>query len=379
MLEKALPMKISIVALFAVLLTAAAGVTSARADILIGVPVPMSGPNSSMGYPTQRTIAMAVPDLNNKGGVLGQRLRILVVDDYCDADQAVAAAHKLVDAGVVLVVGHDCSGAAIPASRVYAAAGILMFTSGATNPTLTEQGLRNVFRTNGRDDEQGRIAGDYLADHWSGKRIAIVHDGQVYGKALAEETKKRLNERGITEAFFEAITPGVNDYSELVNRLKAAGIDILYFGGYGAEAGLILREARDAGSKVQLFGGDGINDPSFWQITGPAGEGALLTNSPDVHADPQVVLITKKYGLAYGDLDTNAYAAIQIWGQAAEKARSLQFEPMISTLRHERFDTILGRIGFDAKGDLTGIAPFVLYTWKAGWLVPTNTAKMPTQ
>jgi branched-chain amino acid transport system substrate-binding protein len=372
-------MKISTVALLAVLLTTAAGVTGARADVLIGVAVAMTGPNALQGYPTQRAIAMAVADLNDKGGVLGQRIRTLVVDDYCDPEQAVAAAHKLVDAGVAFVVGHDCSGAAIAASKVYAAARILMFASDATNPMLTEQGFRNVFRITGRDDEQGRIAGDYLADHWSSKRIAIVHDGQAYGKGLAEEMKKRLNERGVTEALFEAITPGMNDYSELVDRLKTAGIDILYFGGYAPEGGLILREARDAGSKIQFFGGDGIGDGAFWQITGPAGEGALLTNSPDVHADPQVVSVTKKYGVDYSELDTNAYAAIQVWAQAADKARSLQLEPMISTLRHGRFDTILGRIGFDAKGDLTGIAPFALYTWKAGKFVQANTAKTPTQ
>jgi branched-chain amino acid transport system substrate-binding protein len=205
-------MKISTVVLSAILLTTAAGVAGAQADILIGVPAVMSGPNASMGYPMQRSVAMAVADLNEKGGVLGQRIRTLVVDDYCDPEQAVAAAHKLVDAGVALVVGHNCSGAAIPASKVYAAAGILMFAPDATNPALTEQGLPNVFRPNGRDDEQGRIAGDYLADHWSRKRIAIVHDGSVYGKGLAEETKKRLNERGVSETFFEAITPGMNDY-----------------------------------------------------------------------------------------------------------------------------------------------------------------------
>jgi branched-chain amino acid transport system substrate-binding protein len=372
-------MKISIVALFAVLLTGAAGVTVARADILIGVAVPMTGPNASMGYSTQRTITMAVADLNEKGGVLGQRLRILVVDDYCDPEQAVAAAHKLVDAGVAFVVGHDCSGAAIAASRVYAAAGILMFTSGATNPTLTEQGLRNVFRANGRDDEQGRIAGDYLADHWSGKRIAIVHDGQVYGKGLAEETKKRLNERGITEVFLAAITPGMNDYSALVDRLKSAGIDILYFGGYAAEAGLILREARDAGSKIQLFGGDAIGNQPFGQITGSVGDGALSTNGPDPRTNPQVASFMKKYGVTHNDLDGNAYVAIQVWALAAEKARTLQLGAMISTLRHERFDTVIGRIGFDAKGDMTGIAPFVFFVWKAGETRPIDAVKTMTQ
>jgi branched-chain amino acid transport system substrate-binding protein len=331
-----------------------------------------------MGYSTQRSIAMAVSDLNDKGGVRGQRLRTLVVDDYCDSDQAIAAAHKLVDAAVAFVVGHNCSGAAIAASKVYAAAGTLMFASDATNPTLTEQGFRNIFRTIGRDDEQGRIAGDYLADHW-GERIGIVHDGQVYGKGLAEETKKRLNERGVTETFFAAVTPGMNDYSELVDRLKIASIDILYFGGYSPEAGLILREAREAGSNIQLFAGDAVCNEPFWQITGSVGEGTLLLNAPDTRSDPQVMSVMARYSVTFGELDATAYAAIQVWAQAAEKARSFQLEPMVSTLRHERFDTILGRIGFDAKGDLTGIAPFAFYAWRAGQCLPTNAVKTTTR
>jgi branched-chain amino acid transport system substrate-binding protein len=372
-------MKIATVALFTFLLAAAAGVTGARADVLIGVAVPMSGPNAFMGYNAEGTIAMAVNDLNAKGGVLGQRIRTLVVDDYCDPEQAVAAANKLVDARVAFVVGHDCSGAAIAASRVYAAAGILMFANDATNPRLTEQGLRNVFRLTGRDDEQGRIAGDYLADHWSGKHIAIVHDGQVYGKGLAEETKKRLNDRGVTEVLFAAITPGMNDYSELVDKLKSAGIDILYFAGYAPEAAVILREARDAGSTIQLFGGDAIMNENFWQITGPAGEGTLLTGPLLFRTNPQLVSDMKKYGVASDSLETNAYVAIQVWAQAAERARTFQLEPMISVLRHDKFDTVMGRIGFDAKGDLTGIEPFGFYVWKAGKDVLTNVAKTPTQ
>jgi branched-chain amino acid transport system substrate-binding protein len=257
-----------------------------------------------------------------------------------------------------------------------------MLTPGATNPKLTEQGFRNVFRTVGRDDEEGRIAGDYLADHWASKRIAIVHDGRVYGKGLAEETKKRLNERGVTEALFAAITPGMNDYSELIDRLKSTGIDIIFYGGYGPEAGLILREARDGGSKIQFLGGDGIDtsaNSAFWQITGPAGEGALELSTPDLSADPGVVSLAAKHRVTVDDLDTNAYAAIQVWAQAAEKAHTLQLEAMISTLRHQRFDTVIGRIGFDAKGDLTGIAPFVFRVWKSGVTRATDAGKAATQ
>jgi branched-chain amino acid transport system substrate-binding protein len=166
-----------------------------RAEIKIGMAGPLTGPNAWLGEQTQRGVDLAVADLNSAGGVLGQQVEVVTADDYCDGEQAVAAANKLVAAGVVLVAGHQCSGAAIPASEVYAAAGILMISNAATNPMLTERGLDNIFRVVGRDDQQGTIAGNYLSDRWGDKNIAIVHDGEAYGRGLAEETKKQLNAR----------------------------------------------------------------------------------------------------------------------------------------------------------------------------------------
>jgi len=173
-------------------------------------------------------------------GVLGERIEVVWADDYCEGAQAVAAANKLVAAGVVAVVGHLCSGAAIPASKVYADAGLLMISSFATNPKLTEQGFNNVFRMVGRDDLQGRIAGDLLAERWGNNRIAILHDGQAYGRGLADEAKKRLNERGIAEAVFEAIEPGKVDYWDVIQEMRVMGVEVLYYGGYPHEAGLLV-------------------------------------------------------------------------------------------------------------------------------------------
>ena len=139
---------------------------------------------------------LAVADLNAKGGVLGEQIRVISVDDACDTEQAVAAARKLISDGVVFVVGHICSGGAIPTAPLYEAAGVIVMSPSATNPRLTEEGRANVFRVVGRDDQQGIIAGNYLADHWGEKKIAILHDGQAYGRGLAEETKKTLNDAG---------------------------------------------------------------------------------------------------------------------------------------------------------------------------------------
>jgi branched-chain amino acid transport system substrate-binding protein len=179
-----------------------------HAEIRIGLAAPLTGPYAWAGGVTERGAEVAIADLNAGGGVLGEQIEMITADDYCDGAQAVAAANKLVAAGVVAVFGHQCSGAAIPASKTYADAGILMISNGATNPQLTEQGFSNVFRVIGRDDVQGRIAGDLLAERWGNKPIAILHDGQAYGKGLAKETKKRLNAHGIDEAMFEAIEPG---------------------------------------------------------------------------------------------------------------------------------------------------------------------------
>jgi branched-chain amino acid transport system substrate-binding protein len=155
-----------------------------RAEILIGAAGPMTGTMAWFGEQMQEGIGMKVAELNASGGVLGQRVELLIVDDYCDPEQAIAAAHKLVEARVAAVIGHLCSGASIPASKIYAEAGMLMISPYSSNPTLTEQGLANVFRMCGRDTLQAIMVSDYLAEHWRDQDIAIVHDGQAYGRAL---------------------------------------------------------------------------------------------------------------------------------------------------------------------------------------------------
>jgi len=168
----------------------------AQAEVVIGVSAAMTGRLAWIGEQGQRGAEMAVADINASGGVLSQQVRLINVDDFCEPEQAVAVAQKLVADGAVFVVGHYCSGASIPASKVYEAAAVLQISPGSTNPLLTEQGRDNVFRVIGRDDTQGIVAGNYLADEWGDKKIAILHDGTIYGKGLADETRKQLNRRG---------------------------------------------------------------------------------------------------------------------------------------------------------------------------------------
>ena len=233
-------------------------ISQARADILIGDASPLTGPLSWVGEQYQGGTELAVADLNAKGGVLGEQIRVISVDDACDHGAGGRGGEKLISDGVTFVVGHVCSGSAIPTAPLYEAARVIVISASATNPKLTEEGRANVFRVVGRDDQQGILAGNHLADHWGEKKIAILHDGQAYGHGLAEETKKTLNARGVHEAIFEQITPGLVDYFEVVEKIQATNVDVLYYAGYPPEAGLLIRQLRDRGDDLQLVSADGL-------------------------------------------------------------------------------------------------------------------------
>jgi branched-chain amino acid transport system substrate-binding protein len=354
---------------------AALGPSAAEAEILIGTAAQITGDYSWLGEQVERGARMAVDDLNSTGGVLHEQIRLILVDDYCRGDQAVAAARKLVDAGVVFVAGHPCSGAAIPASKVYEEAGILMISSTASNPRLTDKGGPNIFRVAGRDDQIGRIAGHSLADRWGDAEIAILHDGQAYGKGLAEEVKTQLNERGVHEAMYEAIAPGQLAYIDVILKMKAAGVDVLYYAGYSTEAALLIRQARGQGYDLQLVSGDALYTEQFWLVAGSAGEGALFTSPPDPREDPEAVEVVRRFRAANyepegGTLHT--YASIQVWAQAVEKAGTTELDAVIEALRSHAFDTVVGRIRFDDNGDVTGTETYIWYVWKDGQYGPAR-------
>jgi branched-chain amino acid transport system substrate-binding protein len=356
-----------------------AAASIARAEILVGVPAPYTGAMAWGAEETERGVEMAVAHLNAAGGVLGQRIRIIKADDFCDADQAVAAADKLVADRVDVVLGHQCSGAAIPASKVYAEAGILMMTEGATNPLLTEQGLSNVFRIVGRDDEQGPMVGNYLADHWGDSNIAILHDGEAYGRGLAQEIKETLNAHGISESMFQRIDPGLVDYFDVVEKTQANEIDVLYYAGYQREAALLVRQLRSRGSGLQFISGDGVTTEDYGLIAGDAADGTLFTAYSEAQDFPEagsVVAAFRAENLEPRGTTLLAYAALQAWAQAVEQAGTLKIDRVTQVLRSEQFETVLGKISFDEKGDVGGYEPFAWYVWQDGNYAPVDPAEV---
>ena len=352
-------------------LTLSAGGVRAQ-DIPVAVVGPVTGSNAALGEQMTRGANMAVADINAKGGVLGKKLALIIADDACDPKQAVSAANDVVGKNVVFVAGHYCSSSSIPASAVYHEAGILQITPASTNPALTDdaakKGWNNVFRSCGRDDVQGGIAGKYLADHFKGKRVAIIHDKTAYGKGIADETKKAMNAAGLTEAMYEAITQGDKDFSALISKMKQANIDAIYFGGYQTEAGLIVRQAREQGLKAQFIGADALVTEEFWKISGPAGDGTLMTFPPDPRNVPAAKTVVDKFtaeGYNPEGYTLYTYAAIQAFAAAANKAKSLKVDELSKTLRSMTVDTVIGPLSWDKKGDVSD-PKYVFYVWRDG-------------
>ena len=336
----------------------------------------MSGPYGASGGRNRVAVELALAAVNSQGGVLGHRLALVPVDDACDPEQAATAAQKLVEAGVVVVIGHFCSHASLMAAAIYEAVGIVMITPDSTHPRLTEEGRRNVFRLTGRDDRQGVLAGDFLAERRNGRRIAIVHDGSTYGQGLAEQTRRRLRQRDVQVTLFDRYRPGEADQSALVDKLQQAGIGLLYVGGYGPDAARIVRAARQRGSTLQLVGGDALGMDEFGAIAGAAGEGAIFTNRPDVSLSPgaaPVLAAFETYGLGRLPSGLGAYAAVEVWAKAAERAGTVAPDAVARALHYGRFATALGTISFDDKGDLEG-ADWQWQMWHKGSYGPLQAA-----
>ena len=355
---------------------AAAG--HAAAQIKIAVGAPLTGGSAAFGAQIRQGTEQAVEDINAAGGILGQMVVLSPGDDRADPKEGVSVANKFAADGVKFVIGHFNSGVTMPASEVYQENGMLEITPAATNPKITERGMWNIFRVCGRDDQQGVVAGALIAEQFKGKQVAIVHDKTTYGQGLAEETRKAINAKGLKEVFFEGINKDDKDFTALVSKLKSVKPDLVYWGGLHDTGGLILRQMRDQGLKAPMMGGDGMADDEFAAIAGPGAEGTLMTFSPDPRTNPKnkeiVDLFRKKRGFEPQAYTLYSYAAVQIIKQAAETAKSADPKKVADMMHSGKvFDTVLGEVAFDKKGDVTGYTVagkakdrYVLYTWKKG-------------
>ncbi|MGN6459354.1 MAG: ABC transporter substrate-binding protein, partial [Achromobacter mucicolens] len=215
----------------------AAGLTFGAAahaqTIKIGVVGPTTGAVTQYGDMVREGVDTAVERINAAGGVNGKKLETVVIDDGCEPKQGPNAANRVVNSKIGFVVGHVCSGATIAAADIYNNEGVVMVTPSATSPALTDgKNYEFIFRTIGRDDQQGPAAAKFILDKIKPKKVAVLHDKQSYGQGIATAVKNDLEKGGVAVAVFEGINAGDSDYSAVITKLKSQGVDFVYYGGY---------------------------------------------------------------------------------------------------------------------------------------------------
>ncbi|MDE3270178.1 MAG: branched-chain amino acid ABC transporter substrate-binding protein [Pseudomonadota bacterium] len=343
------------------------------AAIKIGVAGPFTGAYAMFGKQLWEGTTLAAKSINAEGGINGRKIELVKGDDACEPKQAVAVANKFVEQDKVdAVVGHFCSSSTIPAARIYNDARTVMITPASTNPKVTGMNYPMVFRTCGRDDQQGIVAAAFIANRLQAKRVAIIHDKDTYGQGLADETRKNLKKAKITEVLYEGLTRGEKDFSALVTKIKAKRADAVFFGGIHAEAGLLVKQMRQQGLKAHFISGDGIVSEDFVVVAGGTKfvDGVYMTYSREPRDEPtaaKVVATFRKNGFEPEGYTLYAYAAMQALVAAMQKNKAATGKrhdsmAVAKWLKSNPVATVLGKKEWDKNGDLTA-AGYVIYKW----------------
>jgi branched-chain amino acid transport system substrate-binding protein len=342
--------------------------------IKVGVAGPHTGDLAPYGIPTKDAALMIAEQVNAAGGVLGMQIEVLPMDDQCKPEIATNAATKLVSLGADIVIGHVCSGATKAALGIYKEAEIIAISPSATNPPLTQSGeYPNFYRTIAPDDEQGKLAANFVTNQLNAKRIAILHDKGDYGKGFADFSKLFVEAGGKAEVvLFEGLTPGAMDYSAIVQKIRREKADAVIFGGYHPEASKVISQMKKKRMNVPFVGPDGIKGDGFLDIAGKDAEGVYATGPKDVSSYPEnqkaQADFIEKYGKEPGTFFDQGYAAMQTVLNAIEVSGGTEYAGLEKALKSAYVDTAVGRIKFDAKGDAEGVG-FSVYQVRDGQFV----------
>ncbi|NYD52649.1 branched-chain amino acid transport system substrate-binding protein [Actinomadura luteofluorescens] len=326
--------------------------------IKIGVPAPLSGDSASAGQDILAAAKVAADEINKAGGVDGRKIQIVEADDQCSAQQGAQAAQKLLNSGVVAVAGGYCSGAAVPAIPIYGRRGVPFVMDASTNPSLTDSGKGKVFRTCGRDDNQGLVAARFMTGPLGAKRIALLHDNTTYAKGLADAAANSARQAGGQVVYENALQPGQSDYGPVLTKIASTRPDVLYFTGYFAEAGLLMKQRKQLGLRFTLMGGDATTDSTVLKTAGAAAGGYIATTAPLAKDLPAAAAFVSAYKAANhadpGPFSVYEYDAVKVVAKAIDDAGSTRGAAITEALHKIKgFPGITGPITFDAKGDRT--------------------------
>lgn len=345
---------------------AVAGVAQAE-KITFAIAGPYTGPLTQYGEMVQQGVYTFVEQTNAAGGILGKEIEVVIVDDACEPKQGPVVANRIVNDGINYVIGHVCSGATIAATDIYDDEGIIMISPSATAPAVTDgKGYETIFRTIGRDDQQGPAAAEVIINTIKPEKVAVIHDKQSYGQGIAQSVRDELEKAGYELAFFEGINAGDSDYSAVITKLKGSGADFVYYGGYHPEMGLLLRQGAEQDLNITFMGPEGAGNPDINAIAGDAVEGMLVTLPADFTQDPANQPIVD----AFVEKGRDAGGAFQLTAYSAAKALADgitavgEDDPVLVAewLHNNEVETPIGVLSWNEQGDLNEFQ-FDVFEW----------------
>ena len=329
-----------------------------KGELLIGYAGPLTGSQAAVGIDLWHGAELAALHYNRQGGVLGYKVVIVPLDDQADGEVAVEVAQEFVQRQVKAVVGHYSSGATLPASRIYAQAGILQVTTMASNPAISRQGFRTFFRVCPVDSVQGPVDAEFAVNTLGARRISIVYiGGDTYSEGLRDEFSLRAQALGATIVSAYPYVDPPDDFGDIVARLQADRPDLVFFSGYYPGGDLLLRQMREAGMDTPFLSGDGSFEYGFLREAGKAAEGAYVSSLfPDILARPAMADWVKEFRELYryqpGINSPAGYAAVQVIVEGIEKAGTFDAERVAEAIRGMTIETPYGPLRYDEHGDL---------------------------
>ena len=329
----------------------------AAMEVKIGHVAPMTGGIAHLGKDNENGARLAVDQANDAKIKLGGKAVKFVFmgeDDQADPKVGNLVAQKLVDAKVAGVVGHLNSGTTIPASALYTQAGIPMISGSATNPKLTEQGFKGIFRVVARDDQQGPAVASYLATQNKPKVVAVIDDATAYGEGLANEVEKTLKASGVQVLPREKGTDKTTDWKAILTKLKGKSPDAIFYGGMDATGGPLMKQARELAVKAVFAFGDGACTDKMSELAGAAAEGLLCSQAgipPQAASKAFLDAYKAKFNVDPILYAPFTYDAANLIINAMKRADSADPAKYLPELQKIAFSGATGPIAFDAKGD----------------------------
>jgi branched-chain amino acid transport system substrate-binding protein len=355
---------------------AAPAAPAAKPEVLVklGHVAPMTGPQAHLGKDNENGAVLAVEELNAQGIEIGGakvKFELIKEDDQADPKQGSIVAQKLVDAKVNGVIGHLNSGTTIPASKLYADAGIPQISGSATNPKYTQQGFATAFRVMANDVQQGKVLGEFAAKQGA-KTVAIVDDRTAYGQGLADEFRKAAEGAGIKVVATEYTNDKATDFKAILTKIKSTKAELVFYGGMDAQGGPMAKQMKELGIKAKFLGGDGVCTPEFMKLGGEAAEGnyCSLPGMPleKLAKGPEFKdKFAKKFGVEIQLYAPYVYDAVMVMADSMKRAGSVESAKFLPEVGKTKYDGVTAMIEFDEKGDLKGGA-ISLYQYKGGKL-----------